>query len=220
MTELTTEDFEQIFLVLFQNKLLIALFTAAGLFAGLLYTAGQPEVYLYDASATVSVAFGSNLGPLSGSTVISNYADIVNSNRVSEYAATLLEGEGLTAQQIQRMVSISADNNSYLLRINARNHSPRIAILVANAVAESFVTQVSVITGSNSIQVLDHAASASSISFGGSSNVLVLAPAGALFIACMLVALLELRSGMLRSVKQCIVDDGELLAVIPKAKIK
>jgi len=218
VAEFTVEDLKQILVLLFRNKLLIALVTAAGLFAGMLFTARYAEEYEYDATVTLSVIFGQNLGQITGNTVISNYTDIVTSNLVGEYAASLLAGEGLTGEQIQRMVSVSTGSNSFILRITARNASPRIAIMVANAVAESFVAQVSILTGSNTIQVLDPARSAEIIYLGGSRNIRLIAPAGAFVIVCVLLIIVELSMGKVRSVKQCVADDGELLAVIPKVK--
>ena len=220
MSEITVEDLKLMFLALFKNKLLISLFTLAGLNAGLLYSAEQPRGYLYDATATVSVTFGANLGQIPGNVVISNYAEIVTSNRVCGYAATLLAGEGLTERQIQRMIHISVSGNSHVLRISARSPSPRTAILVANAVADSFVTQVSILTGNNSIQVLDAARSAYIVPRREQLNVRIIAPIVAFAAACVLVALMELFSNKVRSVRQCIADDGELLVVIPKVEIK
>jgi capsular polysaccharide biosynthesis protein len=222
MREITLEDFKIILSALFKNKLLIVLFTIAGLCAGMLYHARQPVSYSYGATSTVSVVFevGVNQGQIAGVAVIANYVEMVTSDRVCEYAAELLAEEGLTAQQIQRMISTASRTNSYMLRITARSSSPRLAILVANAVAESFVTQVSVITGNNSIQVLDAARAASLSLSGGSGRMRLIAPGAAFLAACMLIAALELLSGKVRSVKQCVTDMGELLAVIPNAKKK
>ena len=221
MTEFTIADLMQVMLVLMKNKLLILLVTAAGLFAGLLYTTGQSSAeYEYDATATLSVAFGQNLGQITGSTVITNYAEIVTSNLVGEYAAFLLADENLSGEDIQDMVSVSTGSNSFVLRITARDASPRTAILVANAVAESFVMQVAVITGNNTIQVLDPARSADLIYSGGTRIIRIIAPAGAFVIVCGLLVVFEFLSGKIRSVKQCIVDENELLTVIPQVKLK
>ena len=218
MVEYTIEDFKQVFLSLFRNKLFIILITGIGFFGGMLYTAKYPAEYLYSANATISVAFGENLGQISGSTVISNYSEIATSKRVCEYAATLLGGEGLSSEQIQKMVKISANNNSYILNISTRNESPRLAIIVANAVAESFVTQVSILTGSNTIHVIDAATSAEITDYVGSNRTRLLVTAIAFIAACLLIVITEFFSGTLRSVKQCIVSEGELLAVIPARK--
>jgi len=219
MTEFSAEDLKQLLLVLLRNKLLIILITAAGFFAGLLYTARQPDAeYSYEATATLSVVFGQSMGQITGSTIISNYTEIVTSNLITEYAASLLDEHGLTGEQIRQMVSISTGNSSFVQRITARSDSPRLAIIVANAVAESFVEKVSVITGSNTIQVLDHAGSADVIETGRNRYIRVIAPVAAFAAACLGLLVLELFDGSVRSVKQCIGAEGELLAVIPEVR--
>lgn len=220
MAVYTTEDLKQAFLSVLRNKLLIILITGAGFFAGMFYTARQSTGRSYSATATISVAFGENLGQISGSTIITNYSEIAISKRVCEYAATLLDGEELSSDQIQQMIEISVENNSFMLKISARNDSPLRAILVANAVAESFVTQLSILTGSNTIQVIDAARTADLIDSDRSNSVRLIFTAIAFIAACALVIIIELLLGTLRSVKQCIISEGELLAVIPTGKLR
>ena len=219
MNEITFEDIKILVSALFRNKLLIALFTITGLCVGMLYSARQQAEYTYSATASVSVVFaaGATQGMIPGTAVLANYAEIVTSSRVAEYAAGLLEAERITAQQVQSMVSAATRATSYILRITARGADPRHTIMVANAVAESFVSQVSVITGNDSIQVLDVARSASLSSPGGGGSIRMIAPVAAFIFACLLIAVMELLSGKVRSVKQCVDDMGELLAVIPQA---
>jgi len=218
MREYTIEDIKTILSSLLRNKLLIILFTFAATFGGLLYLARQPVEHLYGATAAVSVTFGASQGQIPAATILANYADTINSNLVCEYAAALLMEEGVSVQQIQRMISISSESNSYVLKINARNESPRLAILVANAVAEGFVAQVAVITGNNSIQILDAAKSADIVSSNGGSRLRLLIPAAAFALACAFVIVIELLSSKIHTVRQCIINEGELLAVIPRVK--
>jgi len=219
MLEITGEDIKQAFIELLKNKLLIAAITIAGLFAGLLFSARQPvPESRYEASVTLSVVFGQNLGQITGSTIISNYTEIVTSNLVTEYAASLIAEQGLTGEEIQQMIRISSGNNPFVQKITARSDSPGTAIYVANAVAESFVEKVSVITGSNTIQVLDPARSANIISFSGNGNIRLIVPAAAFVLTCVSLVVAELSMGIVRSVKQCVTDEGELLAVIPKVR--
>jgi len=206
---------KQVLLSLFRNKLLIVLITGAGLFAGLLFAAFRPAVVEYNAAATLSVAFGRDQGQVSGHSIITNYSGLATSDRVCQYAAALLEGENLTVNQIRRMVRIYEDS-SYLLIISARSDSPRLAILVANAAAESFVTQVSVMTGNRTVRVIDAARSADLVDSSGRMSIVLLAPGAAFILACVIVILTELYTRTLRSVRQCTVDEGELLAVIPR----
>ena len=219
VTTLTVEDIKHALIKLLYNKLLIVFVTAAGLFAGLLYSANHSADLEYDATATVSVAYGQSFGPFTGAAVLTNYAEIVTSFRVSEYASKLLEGEGLTVEDIREMVNVTETGTSFVLKISARSDSPRTAILVANAVAESFVTQITQITGSTTISVLDYSRTAEIVYLDRSNIIIILAPAAAFIAVCAVLVLLRLISGKIWSLKQCVTDDRELLAVIPKVKI-
>lgn len=222
MIEITVEDYKALILVLFKNKLLIFIFTIAGLCAGMFYFARQPIAYTYNATATVSVVFdaGVNQGQFTGIGVIAGYADIITSYRVAAYAASILESEGITAEQIQNMTTKGVGQNSPIMSITARNASPRLAIMTANAVAESFVTQIAIITGNNSIQVLDAARTANISISPLSHQIRLIAPVAAFIIACVLIVIIELSSGKIRSVRQCVTDINELAAVIPKVDKK
>jgi len=218
MYEINREDLKQAFIKLLDHKLLILFITGVAFFAGILYWANQDLEVRYDATATLSVAYGENFGLLTGATVMTNYAEIVTSYRVSEHAARLLGGEGLTGEQIREMVRVTETGTSFVLRIRARADSMRTAILVANAVAESFVTQVSQITGSTTISVLDYSKTAVAV-YSDRNNLLVILPPAAAFAAtCIGLVVIRLFSGKVWSIKQCVVDDRELLTVIPKVR--
>jgi len=216
MYSITYEDIKQAVLKLFSNILLISFITGIGLFAGLLHAAGQETEVRYDATSTISVAFGQNLGPITGTAVISNYVDIITSYRVSEYASVLLEGEGLASEDIRRMVRVTESGTSFLLHINARSDTPRTAIIVANAVAESFVTQVAQITGSTTISILDYSRTATALYAERSIMTIILVPVAVLILTCVFLVVVRLLSGKVWSLEQCVIDDRELLAVIPK----
>ena len=218
MYEITPEDIKAVIYALFMNKLLILLFTAAGLCAGLLYAANNPAERTYTATSAVSVTYFVSQPQLSGSVVLSNYAEMINGDAVTERAAELLAGEGVTARDVRRWAYVSSDSNAYVLKVTARHASPRLAILTANAVADSFSEQISVVTGNDSIQILDYAKSAELSAGGGRSLVMFIAPAAAFVLACGLVAVMEIAGGRLRTVGQCVAGDGELLAVFPKVK--
>ena len=218
MYEITPEDIKALIYALFKNKLLILLFTLAGLCAGLLYEARNPAERMYAATSAVSVTYFVSQPQLSGNVVLSNYAEMINGNAVTERAAELLAGEGVSARDIRRRVYVSSDSNAYVLKINVRYASPRLAILMANAVADSFSEQISVVTGNDSIKILDYAKSAELSAGGGRSTVILIAPAAAFAFACCLVAVMEIAGGKLHTVGQCVADDDELLAVFPKVK--
>jgi len=216
--EITREDIKAVIYALFKNKLLILLFSIAGLCAGLLYAARNPAERAYTAKSAVSVTYFVSQPLISGSVVLTNYAEMINGNAVTERAAEMLKGEGVTAREVRRIVYVSSDSNAYVLKINARHASPKLAILTANAVADSFSEQISKITGNDSIQILDYARSAELSAGGGRGLSMLIAPAAAFALACCLVAVTEVMGGRLRTVGQCIAGDDELLAVFPKVK--
>ena len=218
MYEITPEDIKALIYALLKNRLLLLSFTIAGLCAGLLYAARSPAERTYAATSAVSVTYFVSQPQISGSVVLSNYADMINGNAVTERAAELLKDEDVTARQIRRSVYVSSDSNAYVLKITARHVSPRLAILTANAVADSFSEQISLITGNDSIQILDYARSAELSAGGGRGMVPLIAPVAAFAAACCLVAVMEAMGGRLRTVGQCITGDDELLAVFPKVK--
>jgi len=219
---LTIEDIKQAFFMLFRNKLLILLVTGAGFFAGLLYSSNQDIEIKYDATATVAVAYGQNYSQFTGASVLVNYADIVTSHRVTEYASKLIANEGLSWEDISGMVSVQDVGSSFILSITAHSDSPRTSILVANAVAESFVSQATHITGSTTISILDYSRTATIIETprarARANTVILLAPLAAFVAICTILMSIRLLSGKVRSLKQCLADDGELLAIIPKVK--
>jgi len=222
MTEITLEDFILVFVALFRNKLLILFVTAAGFFAGEFYTTLQSTVYVWEAVSSVVVTYSINSGQTNSVSLMINYADVAVSNRVCEYASVLLANDYIgtppTAQQIQGMVSTGMTSNSVVMKIRARNSNGYNAIYVANAVAESFVSQVSTISGNQSIQVLDVASTAASVSTTDNSRIRIYSAAAAFIAICGMIALWELFSNKVRSINQCVEDEREILTIIPYVK--
>lgn len=214
--EITLEDFKLAFLALLKNKLLIALVTLAGLFAGLFYTSFQTSEYTYESTASVCVTYTTYQEQFQGANVMTNYADIIMSDRVCGQAAALLGEPRLTAAQLQRMIRIKTPSaNSYVMWITAEDRLPERAIRVANAVAEAFTSQVSNLSGNQSIQVLDSATMATIASDDGLNKIRILAPLCAFVLVCGWIAVRELLSDKVRSIPQCVDDEDEILTLIP-----
>lgn len=210
------EDFKLAISALWKRKILIALVTLAGIFSGFLITVNSSQVY----SATASV-FCATYGSyqLSATDVRSmvNYSDFISSKRVCEYAASLLNETVVTADQVQKMIVLSLSDNSYVMHISATSESPKLAMDVANAVAEAFVTEVSNITGNDSIQILDEA-DKYIVSKGNDILKKRLLITGAAFcVICAIIILKELFSDKVRSITQCLsyVTEDEILGIVP-----
>lgn len=209
------EDLKLLFRKLWSRKLVILFVTLAGLFAGLAYTEFRTEESLYGATSSVCVTYSSYQEQMMGSSVMLNYSELVASKQVCEYAATLLPRSGITAEQIQRMLSIEISSNSYVMKIRAVAPQPQLAIDVANAVAEAFVTQVSSISGNSSLQVLDIASTPNLVTDDSANQIRLIVPAAAFLLACCVIGIRALASNKVRSIPQCVDDEDEILAIIP-----
>jgi capsular polysaccharide biosynthesis protein len=227
LLEITLEDVKLAFRAILHNWLLIGLITGFGFFGGLFVTGGMSENNSYEATSSVCVTYSSYEDQISGGNVMVNYSDIVMSNRVCEYAANIVNSHAdgqytTTAADIQGMVSMALKSNSYVMTIRAASPSPATAISVVNAVAESFVAQVSTIAGTQAIQVLDTADSARIISDDSLNRLRLGAVAGAFVFACLVVVVASLFSGKVRSIAQCVEvgggSDRDILTIIPNVK--
>lgn len=215
--EIQLEDFRLAIYALWKNKLLIIFVTLAGVFAGLLFTSINTSGSQYF-SATASVyaaTYGSYELSQTDIRTMVNYSDVVSSRKVCEYAASLLKDTSITADEIQNSIQMSFSNNSYVMKISAVHQNPEFAIKIANAVAEAFVTEVSNITGNNSIQILDEAKSCYAYQYGSKNKVRMIFAGGAFIGICGIIALKELFSDKARSIAQCVDNEDEILGIIP-----
>lgn len=197
------------------------LFTAlAGILFGLFLSENISDTYTYKAASSVCVSYTPVYQEqVSGSTILLNYAEVATSNRVCEYASSLLNNE-ISADQIKNNISISINANSSIMKITASSSIPSNAIKIANAAAMAYVEQITVITGNSAIQILDTAKNISVQSGNEKRNVLLAFPIAAVFLVCIWIAGKELFSGKIVSVYQCFDDENEVLTIIPYQKKK
>lgn len=215
--EIQLEDFRLAIVALWKNKVLIILVTLTGIFGGLLFTSlNTSSLQYYSATASVYAAtYGSyELSQTDIKTMV-NYSDVVTSRKVCEYAASLLKETSITADEIQNTVNMSFSNNSYVMKISAVHQDPDLVIMIVNAVAEAFVTEVTNITGNNSIQILDEANSVFTYQSNSINKIRLFFAAGSFGFICGLIAIKELLSKKVRSIPQCVEDDTEILGLIP-----
>jgi capsular polysaccharide biosynthesis protein len=215
------EDFRLAVMALWKRKILIVLVTLIGLFSGLLFTSNVSGSQVYSATASVYCAtYGSYQLTDTDVRTMVNYSDFISSKKVCEYAASLLNDKSVAADQIQNMIMMSLSDNSYVMRISAASESPRLAMDVANAVAEAFVTEVSNITGNDSIQILDEAYIVHREN-DTLKKLMIFTGAAFLFI-CAVISLKELFSDKVRSIAQCLEYESEdkILAIIPYMGVK
>jgi capsular polysaccharide biosynthesis protein len=216
------EDFKLAITALWKRKILIVLVTLTGFFSGFLITANVSDSQVYSATASVFCAtYGSYQLSATDVRTLVNYSDFISSKKVCEYAASLLNDTTVTADQIQKMIMMSLSENSYVMRISAASESPKLAMDVANAVAEAFVTEVSNITGNDSIQILDEA---DRYIVSKENDVLkkqLLFTGAAFCMICAIIVLKELFSNKVQSITQCLkyVIEDEILGIVPYFEI-
>lgn len=222
--EIQFEDFRLAFIKLWDYKILIFLITLAGLFAGLLYTSNSAYAPAYSALSSVVYSPNNGLGSsissaLIKSGTITNYTDLVQSSNVCEYAASLINDRDITAQEIQSMISVSiSSDNSYVMQIGAKSTDPKLAIKVANAVAEAFTSEMINVTGSSSIQVLDVASKAVIVQNKDKNLKRLIFTLGAFIIISGIIVVRSLLSDKVRSIAQCVDNEDEILGIIPEIK--
>lgn len=143
------------FAVLRENKLIIALCLVIGL--GLGWGATQILPRTYTSSVTFLVQAGStsvgqqnpNADLYSGIQLakdrVKSYATLVTGARVSQDAANRLGGSGITAEEIQGRVTVTAAEDTVLMTLTATGRTADDAVTLIKAVAAAFqevVTQV------------------------------------------------------------------------------
>jgi len=217
MNEFTLNDFGHLLVQLWRNKWLILFITLAGFAAGMAFTINyEPEIN-YRATASVCVTYTTYQEQMRGSSVITSYSELVTSQLVCRRAADLLEGSGLSPDDIRSMIDNSVSSNSYIMTINATYADPQRAITVANAVAQAFTEEVSTVSGNNTLQILDVAHS--TVSIESNANIVLFAAALVpFFITCVWIAFREVFNGKVRFLSQCAADKEELLGVLPDVK--
>ncbi|MCX7842843.1 MAG: Wzz/FepE/Etk N-terminal domain-containing protein [Clostridia bacterium] len=89
---------------------------------------------------------------------IKNYGEIINSTKVTSTAIKELRNYSLSAQQLNKMVSISFKKDSNVIAVKAIAKDPQMAAAVANAVSRAYVSKVRELVNSETISILDEAA--------------------------------------------------------------
>jgi len=220
--EIQLEDFKVSIIALWRKKLLIICATILASLVGLLITFNEQAVNTYAAKTSIyNIGYGSAQETNYSSIALITYAKIITSINVCERAASLLEGNlALDAADIQRMIGVNELNDS-VIEIYAISTNPEISIAVTNAVAETFVREVTSTTENDAIQILD-AADSCTINTDGEKDILT----KRLFFAIIgfvgssaYIICTELLLNKIGSVVQCIdKDENEILGIIPYLK--
>lgn len=222
-------DFVRCFKALLKNiKWIIAsavLFLLIGILVALFYVDSDN---VYDAKSSVySIAYGSYSESAEGINAIRTYSEIVKSLRVSERAALLLGDDSLDKFTIYDMIEVeepSLDANGYpeeesaIINIHAYSTNQEDAVRVANAVANAYVMEVTSITLTDSVQVLDEAYYCG-LTYNARKQQLIYAAVITLIgivLSCAIIVLHEIFSSRIASLKQgSLYGELDIIGVIP-----
>lgn len=153
--------------------------------------------------------------------IISSYASLIESQKVTERAAASLGNTTLNYKNIQSMISYSTSTSGINLTISAYSSDQDIAVRVANAVANAFVEEMRNMMGTDVVQILSAADNASLSSNGLIqlwSNRIVFLLVG-LFISAAFIFFKELFSDRIRSLDQCVLTDKDVvIGAVPDIK--
>lgn len=87
--------------------------------------------------------------------LVKTYAEIGKSRAVAENAS--VRAKNVTADQIQKMVTVTPQADTQIIQFQIENNDPRQAYIIINAVSEAFIQEAKRIYPSGNIQVMDNA---------------------------------------------------------------
>lgn len=178
----------------------------------------EPDIY--SAEATVySVSYeGKYEAAIESANVMKTYLDVINSNKVADRAAVILDDANITGTVIRNMVTIKSSETSTVIGIIATSTDEVLVQNVANAVAEAFVNEIQNITGESNVQILDKADIGSIYSSGKAAQTTkrILGGIIGFIIIFAVVCGKEIFSNEIHYVRECDLDgDINILGIIP-----
>lgn len=180
----------------------------------------EVEPDTYSAEATVySVSYeGKYEDAIESANIMKTYLDVINSNKVADRAALILDDSNITGTIIKNMITISASENSTVIGISATSTDEMLVQNIANAVAEAFVNEIQNITGESNVQILDKADNSSIHSSGKAEQTTkrILGGIIGFIIIFAIVCGKEIFSNEIHCVRECEVDGKiNILGIIP-----
>lgn len=187
-----------------------------------LRTYNTPVTYVAKSTLYSSV-YGSTKESVQEASNMKSYAELIYTEKVCERARVILNTtygySGLSASQISNMISVSSNKDSVIITVSAVSRDPQQAIMVANAVAQSFEIEAKSITGDTTVQVLDVASSVSLSGRPGYIKKCLIALAAALLIPMIFISLKEIFSDNVYHVEDAsLKGELDIIGVIPFEK--
>lgn len=216
---------------IWKKKLLITLVTIAGFLMAVIFVSILGNSNRYYSSATLfSAVYGSYSDTNEGVAIMNRYSDLIGSSRVCSKAAQALANYNITTQDLQRMAEIGdikvsgANTNSmsygYKLTVSVNSDSSENIVVIANAMAAAFASELNELIGSNAIQVMDEAATYASYQNVNIALCLLLFTGGAFVACCGIIFCLAFFSPWVKSVAQCEQDNDLILGLLPNVRSK
>lgn len=186
---------------------------------GVLFAVMPSPTTVYYATTTVYGASYSYTESLQTVNLLSRYLDVANSKKVADRAASIIGNEALTGDMILGMTVASMPEDSAVMRIRAVSADPAKAIIIANAMADSFVIEAEANFGTNNVQVLDRAERVSSQTGRSKLTYGIIGFLAGLVISVVVIMLREIFSDRLYYVSDAGLNgELEILGVIPETR--
>ncbi len=174
---------------------------------------------VYQANATVySVANGSYRLSLEGTNAMKDYSEIITTLKVCERAALLLGDDSIDGYYVMGSIEPYYSDDSSILTITSYDTNPQRALKIANAVANAFVIEMRIITGSEDVQLLDEAFTYYP-SYMNNLDIMtkrIIFVVVAFFVVCAYIVLNEIFTLRLKTIHECtLVGNIEVIGAIP-----
>ena len=186
----------------------------------------------YRATATVfSFTDRSSDQTMLGITALQTYSETIKSRRIAEKAKDLLGYTDLSVDEIYEMLSTDSryistgtsyyENNSVVIPVYADSDDKIESMAVANAAADAFVEEIDTLLGSDTVRVLDYAATTEQTEHADVIRLLIAAgcAAGAMLIVAACMILQTIVSPRVRTMQDIsLYGQIPVLGVFPKEK--
>lgn len=225
------ENIKAAFYRLWKLKSAIVVMTLIGLVASFIFIDYIGVKTNYQATSTIfSAAYGSISDSSAGVSVMNNYSPLLDSNRVCEKAAAILNNSAYTAEVLKTMIEedeifiSGASQNSkyygYKIDLVAVAGTPSDAVKIANAMADAFVSEINDMVGGGTLQVMDEA---NSVEETKSISVLLVALVFTVItfvFSVLIIFAKEFFSELVYTIPQCEQNEDLILGLIPNGKEK
>lgn len=224
-------DIKEIFYFIFKKKMFVIFLTIIGIVAGILYTK-YLVTPMYSSVTTVVLSKPTNTTDLYNtneegitqndvtlnSKLVSTYSEIMKSRAVAQEVKDTL-GLDISEESLMSNISVSAKDDTEMLKIQVLNENPKIAADVANTLSNVFKGKVKEIYNIENVTIIDKA-----IPSNSPNNINYVKNAGlfgavALVLSCGILFLIFYFDTRIKSKSEVEELLGlEVLAVIPEIK--